>query len=262
MKKLAITRPKNSIRRSRKIVEDYGFDFYAAPTIDLFPQNNEEVKKLRRNIKSGEADFVIFTSKNGTRFFFEELGGKKLIDELNQLRTVSIGPKTSQELEKYLDKVEVPDKFSSSGLVDYLKDEVDGKKVEIARSSHGSDLLTIGLKENGANIHDVSLYEIGLPKDTSKINELIEKTIEDEIDILTFTSKMTFVNLMKVAEEKDKKSSLIKKLNEVTVAAIGEPTKNKIKEYGINDVIYPQSYTFENMIKKVVEENWLFFLNY
>ncbi|PTD93463.1 hypothetical protein C9439_07835 [archaeon SCG-AAA382B04] len=255
MKTLAVTRPKNSLKESKKIVDEFGFDFYAAPTIDLFPKESEDLEKLKFNIKQGKADFVIFTSKNGTRFFFEELGGGGLIEELNKIRTIAIGPKTAKKLKKYLDEVEVPKKYSSSGLVNYLSGEVKGKIVEIARSSHGSEILVEGLEQNNAIVHDVSLYEIGLPKDTSKIKELIEKTLNKEIDVLTFTSKMTFVNFMKVAQDLGKKNELIEALNDVTIAAIGEPTKSKINEYGVSNVVAPQEYTFKNMINTVVKEN-------
>lgn len=255
MKTLAVTRPKNSLKKSKKVVERFGFDFFAAPTIDLFPKKTNDLEELKATIEKGKTEFVVFTSKNGVRFFFEELGGDELINELNKTRTIAIGPRTAKKLENYLDEVEVPKKFSSSGLVDYLGDEVSGKRVEIARSSHGSRVLVEGLRENGAVVHDVALYEIGLPKDTSRIEEFIEKTLEDEIDVLTFTSKMTFLNLIEVAEDMGKKDELIEKMNEITIAAIGDPTRSKIKDYGVNKVHRPQDYTFKNMVKTVVEKS-------
>lgn len=255
MKTLAVTRPKNSLKKSREVVEDMGFEFYGASTIDLFLKDNEEVDVLKERIRDMEADFVVFTSKNGTRFFFEELGGNKLVDELEEMRVISIGPKTADKVNGYGVDSEVPGKYSSSGLVSYLGKDVDNKNVEIARSSHGSEVLVDGLRKNGANVHDVPLYAIGLPEDISNIKELINDVLDGEIDILTFTSKMTFINLMKVAEEMSKKQNLINKMNELEVAAIGDPTKKKIKEYGVNTVIAPRNYTFQNMLKAVVKED-------
>ncbi len=255
MKVLAITRPKTSLEKSKEVVKDYGFDFFAAPTIELFPHNSEELDKLKKSVRDGEADFVVFTSKNGVKFFFEELEGINLVKDLDDCRIVSIGPKTAEKLRDYGIDAEVPEKYSSSGLVNYLSNDVGGKRVEIARSSHGSEVLVNGLRENNAIVHDVALYSIGLPNDVSEIKELIDKTLKDKIDVLTFTSKMTFVNLIEVAENIGEKNELIKKMNEITVAAIGEPTKSKIKDFGVSNVLCPEDYTFENMIKTVVNEN-------
>ncbi|OKY77209.1 MAG: Uroporphyrinogen-III synthase HemD [Candidatus Methanohalarchaeum thermophilum] len=254
MKVFAVTRPKNSLERSREIVEKRGFKFIGAPTIELFPTNSEKLNKLKERIKKGNSDFIIFTSQNGVKFFFNRIDKiNGFVSDLSEIRIVAIGPKTADELKKYSITPEIPEKYSSRGIVDYLSTEVNGKKVEIARSSHGSEALTKGLRENGANVQDTAIYEIGMPKDTKKINNLIKRLLEDEVDILSFTSQMTVKNFFNVIEDPQKKEEVVEKLNEIMVAAIGSPTKSKVNEFGVRDVVVPEDFTFENLVDKVAD---------
>lgn len=46
----------------------------------------------------------------------------------------------------------------------HADDTVDGTRVEIARSDHGSSVLLDGLNENGAYVHETVLYRLVPPE--------------------------------------------------------------------------------------------------
>ena len=103
-----------------------------------------------------DADFTVLTSKTGVELAAEagwEPGDTTLC---------AIGETTAGALREAGYAVDVvPAEFSSQGLVDRLTGEVDGARVEVARSDHGSEVLLDGLEAAGAYLHETFLYRLG-----------------------------------------------------------------------------------------------------
>ncbi|WGI16834.1 uroporphyrinogen-III synthase [Methanonatronarchaeum sp. AMET-Sl] len=252
MKVFAITRPKQSIKKSKKILKQNGYKPKAVPTIQLYPEHNKEYQKLIKNIKNGKTDILILTSQNGVKYFFKGLKNpEKFKQKLKNVIVYSIGPKTQKALKKQGVESKIPRKYSSEGLVNQIKEEVDGMHIEIARSNKGSPALSQGLENAGATVHDVSIYSVGMPQDIEPIKQLIKEINRDKIDIIGFTSQMTVKNYMQVSKQMDKHRITVENMNNMYVAAIGEPTKNILNEYGVRDVISPKDYLFKEMVQEV-----------
>ena len=70
----------------------------------------------------------------------------------------------------------VPTKYSSEGLIEcFEEDEVEGKKIRIPRTSNATPTLTDKLREMGADVEEIYVYESGLPVD----EKLKDKFYED-----------------------------------------------------------------------------------
>ncbi len=61
----------------------------------------------------------------------------------------------------------VPTKYSSEGLIECFEEgkEFSGKKIRIPRTSNATPTLTEKLKEMGADVEEIYVYESGLPVD-------------------------------------------------------------------------------------------------
>ncbi|OUJ19453.1 Uroporphyrinogen-III synthase HemD [Methanonatronarchaeum thermophilum] len=252
MKVFAITRPKPSIEKSKKILKENGYKPKATPTIQLYPEHNQEYKKLIQNILEGETDILILTSQNGVKYFFNGIENqKKFKQKLKEITVYAIGPKTQKALKKHNVDSLIPEIYSSTGLVKQIGNQVDGKHIEIARSNHGSPKLSEGLKKYGATVHDVPIYKVGMPRNKKPIKKLINEINQKQIDIIGFTSQMTVKNYMKVAKELETQNKTVRQMNNMYVAAIGHPTKDILNEYGVKEVIVPKDYLFTEMVKEV-----------
>ena len=105
-----------------------------------------------------DAEYVVFTSKTGVELAVEK--GWSAGDET----VCAIGESTAAALrEAGIDVDLVPEEFSSTGLVEALEGEVAGNRVEVARSDHGSEVLTEGLEVAGAYVHETVLYRLVRP---------------------------------------------------------------------------------------------------
>lgn len=229
---VAIFRPKNHLKKSVEILEGLGFEVMAKPL--LIPVSTGQSPLT-------EADFIIFTSSTGVDFALGSLDKRKLED----VKVCAIGPKTAGALKDEGVTVElIPEEFSSTGLVKTLSPLVSGRKVEIARSTEGSELMIRGLNDTGAFVHETQLYRLDLPK--TKDGEL-EKILR-YADTFLFTSSLMVRHLLELVDSKER---CIEVLDENIVGAIGGPTEETLLEYDISVDLMPHEASFSALANKV-----------
>jgi len=188
---------------------------------------------------------VILTSKTGVELAAE--AGWEPGDAI----VCAIGESTADALRDAGYEVDlVPEEYTSSGLVEALEDEVEGKRVEVARSDHGSPVLTEGLAEAGADVHETILYELVRPEGSGESAAL---AAEGELEAAAFTSSLTVAHFLDAAEERGVREEAIAGLNEAIVGAIGPPTRETAESEGIEVDVVPEVADFEKLACAVVE---------
>jgi uroporphyrinogen-III synthase len=156
-----------------------------------------------------------------------------LLITLKKRRVVAIGPNTEKELIKIgIENSFLPGDYSSEGIVEALCPEVKGKIVDLARSSFGAKLLIEGLEKCGATVFDTHVYTLSIPEEAVQ-KALIECTLAGEVDAFAFTSSMMVKGFMRHAERLGAGDTIKENLNRTIVGAIGIPTGDTLKKYGI-----------------------------
>lgn len=144
----------------------------------------------------------------------------------------------------------VPEEFSSAGLLDELREEVDGKTVELARSDRASDLLPDGLRDAGADVHETTLYRLARPEGSG---ESAERAAAGELEAALFTSSLTIEHFLDAASERGVREEAIAGLNDAVVGAIAEKPRKTAESYGIEVDVVPEVADFDAMVAEVVE---------
>lgn len=252
-KVIAITRPIERSQEAVQIIEEYQGTALVAPTLELQVSNTQSLIKLCEMVN--ELDWLIFTSPTAILSLFKHC--EDLKDQLNpQCRIAVIGPRTGNYLEEHDLKADViPDDYTAEGLLDIFQDfDLKNKVIGIPRTLAARDVLPEGLIKMGAHVFVVEAYRSALPKDKTRVNELIEKIINKNVDAVTFTSTLTAHNLFEMVKKEDM-DDLIKSLQggEVLVAAIGPVTAKALEEYHI-PTITPDEYTVKAMLNKLRDE--------
>lgn len=246
---IGFTRPKDRIKDSVKEAEDMGFTVMAAPSLEIFTGDDEEFDKLTSSLIPG--CIVIFGSATAVEQCQKRFGDS-LKGMFDGMRMVSIGPATTKKLESVGLKVDsVPDDYSSYGLVDLLKDDVSGKRVVVIRSDSGSDVLSDGLIEAGADLVSVAVYklkEVGMCPDILNMYVSIK---EARIDAMAFTSPKSASSFIGGLEEHFGKEQGDKYLKQVCIAAIGRPTAEMLESLGFKPDIVPAETTFHDMLQAI-----------
>ena len=232
--RVAAFRPDDDrLETARSLLANLGADPVADPMLAVEPTGE----------RPRDADHVVFTSKTGAELVAGEWdpGGATV---------VAIGPKTAAALEAAGYAVDlVPEEFSSTGLVEALSGRVEGGRVEVARSDHGSDVLTDGLRAAGATVHETVLYRLTRPEEAGESAEL---AAAGELDAAAFTSSLTVAHFLDAADERGVREAAVAGLADAVVGAIGPPTAETAAERGVDVDVVPDDADFAALAEAVV----------
>jgi uroporphyrinogen III methyltransferase / synthase len=133
-------------------------------------------------------DLICLTSPNGVRLLFDRLVGAGLdARALAGARVAAIGPGTAAALRSYgvVADVVPPERFVAEGLVEALAD-VPVTRALVARAATARDVLVDALRERGAEVDVVALYEtVAAPLSEAQVAAVVAA------DYVTFTSSST-----------------------------------------------------------------------
>jgi Uroporphyrinogen-III synthase len=251
---LAIMRPESYREKSEALAHSYGFEPLYASMIKLEGMKDEGFDPFVQRVLDGISDYVVFTSANGITFTLDKLSEtekKNFTTALKKIKVIAIGPNTEKELIKIgIDNPFLPGDYSSEGIVEALCPEVKGKTMDLARSSFGAKVLVEGLENCGATVYETHVYTLSIPEGKTQ-KELIERTLAGEVDAFAFTSSMMVKGFMKHAKDLGAEETIKKTLNRTVIGAIGTPTGNTLKKYGVTANVIPDEFTFEALLKAI-----------
>ena len=192
-----------------------------------------------------DADYVVFTSKTGAELVSESGW------EPHGETVCAIGPATADALREEGVAVDhVPEEYTSSGLVTSLAEDVDGARIEVARSDHGSPVLLDGFEDAGAYVHETILYRLVRPAGSGESAEL---AAEGDLDAACFTSSLTVAHFLEAAAERGVREAAIEGLEDAVVSVIGEPTRETAAEHGVDVDLIASEATFERLATETVD---------
>lgn len=234
MTTVAIFRPEGHLQDSKEVLEELGFKVRMKSLLEPQPTGNVPIT---------DTDIIIFTSSNGVRFALSEISPKNLYTST----ICAIGPKTEEALKERDVPVDiVPDVHSSNGLIDALSLEAKKKKVEVARSTEGSDLLVKGLINSDAFVHETQLYKLAQPTlDEGELEKILNPS-----DVFLFTSSLMVKNLLELAKDP---TAVKKELNDKFVGAIGAPTGKTLTRKNISVDLIAAEASFTTLAEETRE---------
>ena len=240
---VAITRPADRSKAACKIVEELGGQYVLAPTLDLKPVNSESLKNLIAN--KDLLDWIVFTSPTtitSLNLFYPDF--LKNLD----CKVAVIGNKTGKIAGEQGGKVDlIPEDFTAEGLLEeFEKRNITNQTIGIPRTASARPVLPEGLEKLNNKVIVAEAYKSLFPMDEDKINDLIAKIENNEIDAITFTSPLTVTNFFKISKNKEKLADLLS--NNLLTVCIGPITGKILDQYNIN-YIYPDTYTVRDMME-------------
>ncbi|MGA1826487.1 MAG: uroporphyrinogen-III C-methyltransferase [bacterium] len=249
-KRIINTRSRAQASQLTVILESFGAEVIEFPTIQISPiPNNKAIDEAINRL--GDYDWVIFTSVNGVKIFFDKLRGLgRDVRMFNNIKVGAIGPATSDKLRGFgILSDFIPEKYQAEDIVKGLLD-MDCKKdmkVLIPRALKARDYLPDHLSQEGIHVDVVPLYETLLDDSHDKVRT--EKLLkENQIDIITFTSSSTVKNFfMKISNRE------ILDKSTVHFACIGPITADELSKQGYSAHIVPEQYTIPGLARSIAD---------
>jgi uroporphyrinogen III methyltransferase / synthase len=163
-------------------------------------------------------DLVCLTSPNGVRLLFDRLSeAGRDARAFGATRIAAIGPGTAAALRDHgLIADVVPERFVAEGLVEALAG-VPVTRALVARAAEARDVLPDALRERGARVDVVALYET-VPEPLSEA----ELAALESVDYVTFTSSSTVRFFFGLAGERLPAGARLVSIGPVTSATLRE----------------------------------------
>src|SRR3989442_8027121 len=109
---------------------------------------------------------------------------------LDKLTVVVRGPKPVAALRRFGVRVDViPENPTTEGVIQALRSrDLQGRRVGVQLYGTPNPQLVSALEAKGAKVTPVQVYAYGAASDSSAVQDLIAKIINDEIRVIAFTS--------------------------------------------------------------------------
>jgi len=260
-------------------LEELGAEIIEFPTIEIVPPGSyEEIDSSIKKITS--YDWVVFTSRNGVKYFFRRFFEKdKDIRELKGIKICAIGTKTAEEIKKYGIRVDlIPDEFHAEGLIDSFMrlsslnnaspnapvtpgraEEsrtsekrsqkpglLTGMRFLLPRAEKAREIFPEKIRALGGEIDVPAAYRTVKPESRGK--RLRRFLREGRISVATFTSAASFHNFREImGDDADEQ------LKGVSIAAIGPVTAKAVEKAGFHVDIMPRQATIEAMVEEIIQ---------
>jgi uroporphyrinogen III methyltransferase/synthase len=181
-------------------------------------------------------DLVCLTSPNGVHLLFDRLRDARA---LAGATVAAIGPGTARALREHgIEADVVPERSVAEALVEALRD-VPVRRVLVARAREARDVIPDALRERGAEVDVLELYEtVAEPLD----DEALAAT--RAADYVTFTSSSTVRFFLAAAGAAP----------EGRVVSIGPITSATLREHGIEPHVEATRYDVDGVVAAILED--------
>ena len=247
-KRILITRAREQASSFAAVLEAAGAEVVEFPTITFTaPESwgplDAAIGRLR------EYRWVIFTSANGVRFFWQRLqAAGRDIRDLAGITVCAIGPATAAALHSLGIRADiVPTEFKAEALVEAIgTDDLRGSRVLLARAAESREVIPEELTRRGALVDVVPAYRTvkGAP-DTEGLRTMLR---DGKIHAVTFTSSSTVKHFLDLVGEEAREL-----LKSVVVASIGPITAETAARHGIVSHVVPENYTIPALADALVK---------
>ena len=249
-KRIVVTRSREQASELVRQLAELGADVLEIPTIAIKPA--KDPKPIREAVEGlGEYDWLVFTSPNGVKAFFEVFFKmREDIRELGAVKIAAIGAVTRQKLEELHFAVDLtPTDFTGEALLAEFKKSVDCENLRflLPRADLADERLARGLEDAGGIVDDLDAYQT-MP-DTEDRNGHRARLLVEGADLVTFTSSSTVMNFCQLVDV----PALHKQFPEMRFVSIGPETTKAAEKNGLPVATEAAVHTIPGLVDTILK---------
>jgi uroporphyrinogen III methyltransferase/synthase len=242
-RRVIVTRARAQASGLAATLRQLGAEAIELPAIRVVPRlEAAEVREAAATI--GDYSLVCLTSPNGARLLFEALAAAGLDSRALAGATVAaIGPGTAAALARGgIDADIVPERFVAESLVEALGEvDVRGRRALVARAADARDVIPEWLRDRGAEVDVVALYETVREDPDPPAVEAAQGA-----DYVTFTSSSTVRNLTEALGERFPRDA--------RVVSIGPVTSEAAREAGLEVAVEAARHDIGGLVEALLDD--------
>jgi uroporphyrinogen III methyltransferase/synthase len=248
-RRIAVTRPAGQQEQITAVLREFGADVLFSPTIQLEPHPLDDFfHGAIEEIETGKFDWILFSSANAVQIFIQRLiESRRDVRLLHVLQIASVGARTSDALLKAGLRADITATDSrQEGVVEAMA-ELHVERVLMPQAAQARDEFTQAMSNRKIATVQLPMYDI-VPNPAG-VERLIEHLRRKRIDMICFTSALTFTSLVEALSPEE----IQELLAPVALAAIGPITSDAIRRAGLNPALQASSASAEALAAAMVE---------
>ena len=242
-RRVVVTRAREQASGLAAGLQELGAEVVEFPTIAIRPEDPALLDTALTALAS--YDWVVFTSANGVRFFWDRLAARGMDTRaLAGNKVAAIGSATAEALAaRGLRADFVPPAFVAEEVArGLIAQGVDGARVLIPRAREAREVLPEDLRRAGAVVDVVPVY-VTEPAATNR-EAVLARLEADELDWVTFGSSSTVRNFFaQISPEQARRATRLR------FACIGPVTAATLREYGFEPHVQPDQFTIPCLLE-------------
>jgi uroporphyrinogen-III synthase len=246
-----------------RLIETYQGKPLSAPAVREIPlTENEPSLRFARDLIAGSVDMVIFLTGVGAKQLRGAIEsaqlGEPFLASLRRVKVVARGPKPLAVLREW----NIPVLFTAPepctwhellrGL-DGLPGGIHAQRIVVQEYGVSNPEFLSALKERGAAVEAVAVYQWALPLDTQPLKDAIEALLSAQIEVALFTTGVQVAHLFEIARNSGQEDKLRQALTGVVVASIGPSTSETLRNFGIPVDLEPSHPKMGVLVKEAAE---------
>jgi uroporphyrinogen-III synthase len=233
-----------------RLIASYGGKPISAPAMREVPlEPNSMALDFAAGLMAGRFQMVIFLTGVGVQALVSACERvyplEAFLDALRRAQIVVRGPKPAARLRELQIPIVAMAREPNTWrevlqAIDSAKLPLAGTKVAVQEYGVSNGELLAALRERGAQITQVPVYQWALPEDTAPLREGLALLVRGEIEVVLFTTGVQVMHLFNfVAQEQGQPNNarsadlLRQALRSAVVASIGPSTTEALEQYGL-----------------------------
>ncbi|HLH08620.1 MAG TPA: uroporphyrinogen-III synthase [Terriglobales bacterium] len=234
-----------------KLIENAGGRAIIAPSMREVPlQDNHHARDFVRELIAGEIHAVIFLTGVGAQVVVrvaESIGEQQAyLDALKSVPVIARGPKPAGILRPLGIPIRAiaPEPNTWREVLQALDANpssvpLRGRTIAVQEYGAPNEELLAGLRERGATVRRVPVYDWQLPEDTGPLRNAAEQIAKGDVDVVLFTTSVQARHVMQIANEMGIAQEVHRGFSRMFVASIGPVTSEALHELGLRADMEP-----------------------
>src|SRR5260370_419476 len=216
-----------------ELIRRQGGDPFVAPSMRETPiEGNPEAFDFAERLFRAEFDMVILLTGVGTRTLNKVLATRyqdgQFAEALRRVTVVARGPKPVAALREMGVPVTiaVPEPNTWRELLAATAGRAE-RRIAVQEYGKSNAELLAGLRERGAEVTPVRVYQWVLPEDTAPLREAVRRLASGAVDVAIFTTSIQVAHLFQIAAKEgvDVRTAF----ENIAVASIGPTTTEALQ---------------------------------
>lgn len=223
-----------------ELIRKQGGDAFVAPSMREVPLGADAAtEQFAVRLYAGEFDMMVLLTGVGTRQL-NRLLRPRFAEALRSLTLVARGPKPTAALRELglTPAVVAPEPNTWRELLRALEGRPE-KHIAVQEYGRSNPELLTGLRERGAEVTAVRVYQWDLPEDAAPLREAAQRLAAGEFDVVLFTTAIQVSQLARVAREQGIEDAALEALRRCFVGSIGPTMTEALQEFGVTPAFEP-----------------------